>query len=298
MKKIIAVVVTYNRCTLLKECIENLIKIRENIDIYIIDNASTDGTKECINEFSANSNLKYFNTGKNIGGAGGFNYGIRKAFEDGADYVWIMDDDTMVHQDSLTQLLKTAEEVSDNFGWLSSLAIWTDGMPCIMNSHVVDTEWNLEKHHIMDGRLLCQTATFVSLFLKREAVYSVGLPISDYFIWGDDTEYTMRMARKYPCYFVPNSQVTHKMRINQGTSVIEKMTDINRIDRMYFSIRNDFCTMKRIGSKKIIRFIIGQIQSLFRVIKSDYPFKGRKIKVILKGMWDGLWFHPRIEMLS
>lgn len=204
----------------------------------------------------------------------------------------------MVHQDSLTQLLKTAEEVSDNFGWLSSLALWTDGMPCIMNYQDVDPEWNLEKHHILEGRLLCQAATFVSLFLKRDAVYSVGLPIRDYFIWGDDTEYTMRIARKYPCYFVPNSQVTHKMRSNEGTDVIENMTDINRIDRMYYSIRNDFCTMKRIGLKKIIGFIIGQIQSLFRVIKSDQPFKGKKIKIILKGMWDGLWFHPRIEMLS
>lgn len=297
MKDIVAVVVTYNRSSLLKECIEAFQKIEENIDIIIVDNASTDDTEIVVRNL-LQENISYFNTGKNLGGAGGFNYGIRKAYEAGADYIWVMDDDTIVHQDSLTQLLKVAEAVNDNFGWLSSLALWTDGMPCNMNYHTVNPEWNREKHHILEGRLLCSAATFVSLLVNRNAIQKMGLPIKDYFIWGDDTEYTMRIAREYPCYFVPQSQVIHKMKSNEGTSAIENMTDIARIERMYYSIRNDLCTLRRMNWKKTISFILNQMSSIYRTIKSDRPYKCKKIKVILKGMWVGLWFHPKIAYVD
>ena len=86
--KLAAVVVTYNRLSLLKKNIEALQKqkLKINMDILIIDNASTDGTGKYIKELK-NKKIQYFNTGKNIGGAGGFNYGIRKAVEE--KYKWI-----------------------------------------------------------------------------------------------------------------------------------------------------------------------------------------------------------------
>ena len=48
----------------------------------------------------------------------------------------------------------------------------------------IDKDWNSEKKNILNGRLRCQAATFVSLFINRVAVEEVGLPIKDYFIWG------------------------------------------------------------------------------------------------------------------
>ncbi len=106
MKKVIAVVVTYNRKELLKECIEALInQDYKNCEILIVDNASTDGTKEFIEKYIKDSKIIYKNTGSNLGGAGGFNYGIRKACELGCDFVWVMDDDWIVKKDTLTKLL-------------------------------------------------------------------------------------------------------------------------------------------------------------------------------------------------
>lgn len=299
MKKIVAVIVTYNRCNLLKECIEKLLVVRNSneIDIYVIDNASTDSTKECVDGFQVYDCVKYFNTGENLGGAGGFNYGIKKAYESGADYIWIMDDDTMVQPDSLHWLLKIAESVDNNFGWLSSLALWIDGNPCIMNYHMVATEWEREKNYILEGRLLCQAATFVSLLINRNAIKRKGLPISDYFIWGDDTEYTMRIAQDFPCYLVPHSQVIHKMKNNEETK-IENMANIERINRMYYSIRNDLCTIKRTSFIRMSVFIIRQFASVLRIIKSNQLYKGRKILIIIKGVWAGLWFHPEIEYVD
>ena len=76
MNKIAVVVVTYNRLKLLKKCIYNL-KNQRNVDIIVINNASTDETEKYIQSIK-NEKIIYCNTGKNLGGAGGFSYGIKK----------------------------------------------------------------------------------------------------------------------------------------------------------------------------------------------------------------------------
>ena len=79
MNVVVAIVVTYNRCELLRECIEHLKKSEYQADILIVDNASTDGTAQMVSEYVNNMDVFYTNTGANIGGAGGFNYGIKRA---------------------------------------------------------------------------------------------------------------------------------------------------------------------------------------------------------------------------
>ena len=82
MDKIIAVIVSYNRKKLLKEALEHLLH-QQNVkfDILIIDNASTDGTKEYIVDYLQKDNILYHNTGANLGGAGGFSLGVKWALK-------------------------------------------------------------------------------------------------------------------------------------------------------------------------------------------------------------------------
>lgn len=58
--------------------------------MIIIDNASTDGTEEMIEVEFQQPEIIYENTGSNLGGAGGFEYGVGKAIRMGYEYVWIM----------------------------------------------------------------------------------------------------------------------------------------------------------------------------------------------------------------
>ena len=107
MNKIVTVVVTYNRKELLKKCINALLNqtITES-DIIIIDNASTDDTKDYIAEERGNQRVKYFRLKKNTGGAGGFNAGLKKAIELQYEYFWLMDDDSIPREDALEMMLK------------------------------------------------------------------------------------------------------------------------------------------------------------------------------------------------
>ena len=126
MKKTVDVIVTYNRLELLKENINSLLNQNyKNHDIMIINNASTDDTEKYVLGLK-NKRIIYYNTGNNLGGAGGFAYGIEKAIKLEYDYAWIMDDDSIPEKDALMNLIEISNKLEDNFSFLASLVYWTD----------------------------------------------------------------------------------------------------------------------------------------------------------------------------
>ena len=104
-RNVTAIVVTYNRLPLLKQCLAALrAQTVQGFTVLLVDNASTDGTADYIKTL-AMPGLVCRNPGENLGGAGGFAYGIRAAVELGCEAVWIMDDDTLPEPDALAALL-------------------------------------------------------------------------------------------------------------------------------------------------------------------------------------------------
>ena len=78
MSAVAAVVVTYNRRELLWRCLNALdAQTAGTPDIWVIDNASTDGTDEMVKARNED-HVFYCNTGENLGGAGGFSWGVRR----------------------------------------------------------------------------------------------------------------------------------------------------------------------------------------------------------------------------
>ena len=107
MKTVDCVVVTYNRLDLLKECIHAIEKQTYPVNnFFIIDNCSTDNTWDYLKSIKR-ANIVPIRLRKNLGGAGGFNMGL-KAFmnRSNSDYVWIMDDDTIPSFSALENLMK------------------------------------------------------------------------------------------------------------------------------------------------------------------------------------------------
>ena len=99
--KITAVVVTFNRLELLKQGIECLRKQQKLTGIIVVNNGSTDGTREWLN---AQPGLLVVHQ-DNVGGSGGFYTGIERAYSEGADWIWCMDDDVFPRPDCLDRLL-------------------------------------------------------------------------------------------------------------------------------------------------------------------------------------------------
>lgn len=296
MNKVAAVVVTYNRKELLKECIEALKASTCSVDIIIVDNNSTDGTKEYISDLIG-GNVIYKRLKKNLGGAGGFSAGMKYAVKKGYEYVWIMDDDTIVKKDTLEVLLKAKDEISDDFGFISSSVKWIDGSDCKMNmqtyKNVID---DFEKDNIGKGLYPVKAATFVSLLFSSDAIKQIGLPLKEYFIWGDDKEYTLRMSNEFACYNVVDSQVVHKMNNNEGSNITKD--DIGRIDRYYYAYRNDFATARSQGIKDLLIYMAGFMLNAVRIILFAPSNKSKRLVIMLKGLKDGIAFRPRVRYVK
>src|SRR6185312_1077865 len=103
-ERICAVVVTYNRKTLLRTGLCALLRQTRQLDqILVVDNGSTDGTKEMLEaEFR---DCQVLRTPENLGGAGGFRAGMEWAHQAGFDWTWVMDDDIEPFPDTLEFML-------------------------------------------------------------------------------------------------------------------------------------------------------------------------------------------------
>lgn len=295
MEKVIAVIVTYNRRELLKECIEALLnQDYKNCYILIVDNASTDGTKEYIKDYLDNEKVIYKNTGANLGGAGGFSFGMKEAYNIGCEYIWLMDDDCIVHKESLVKLLEADRSLKGDYGFLASKVLWKDGTICKMNIPKKTFSTWLKDYDTPVQRI--EMASFVSLFIKKEIVKELGLPIKEFFIWTDDWEYTRRISRKYKCYYIANSIVTHKSKSNIGASIAEE--DGDRLNRFKYLYRNDVVLYRREGIKGYILFYIRLLIHKIRILKSKKNDKKERMKIINDAIKEGKKFNPSIEYVE
>lgn len=295
MKKVAAVVVTYNRIELLKECLEALEKQSYPCDILVVDNASTDGTEEYIRTIKNKyNNLYYKNTGANIGGAGGFNFGMLWAVEAGYEYVWVMDDDCIAQPITLEKFMDTDSNLGGNYGFLSSKVLWKDNNICTMNVQRETMFSNVKSFN----KPLCNIvmASFVSLFIPVRVIKKLGLPIKEFFIWTDDWEYTRRISRKYPCYLVNDSIVVHKSLSNLGANIAND--SIDRLNRYFYLYRNDVYLYKREGILGVGYEICRLSWHILRILlfsKNNYI---KRLKCIFIGTWNGFTFNPKIEFIK
>ena len=295
MNKVTAVVVTYNRKDLLLECIAAILSQKGQVpDIIIVDNNSSDGTQEALISYVDEGKVQYYNTGSNLGGAGGFQYGIRKGIELGYDFLWIMDDDCIPSPTALATLLEATKKKKE-FGFLSSKVLWKDGSICEMNAQremltrdVTDFAPGQIKPVVM--------ASFVSLFVPVAVVKDLGLPIKEFFLWTDDWEWTRRISRKHPCFLVTDSVVTHKSKVNIGADISSETAD--RLDRFNYLYRNDVVLYRREGLKGFCYECVRLAGHCVRVLLKSKDHKWERIKKIFGGTAAGLKFHPTIEYVD
>lgn len=294
---IVAVVVTYNRKELLEENINALLDQQyKEFDILIIDNASTDGTKQVVEKYESDK-LKYVNTGANLGGAGGFNFGVRQAIEQGYKYCWLMDDDTIPTKNALESLTKKATYLNDEFSFLGSLVKWTDNKSiCKMNVQIIDKNWLYEYEKFEKGLVNVERSSFVSCYINLDIAKQVGLPITKFFIYGDDWEYTIRLGKIKKGYLDFESVVLHKMKENVTADIVTIPKD--RISRCYYNFRNTFYISKKLGVIETLKYPLIYIMWVFKILIKSKKYKMRRIWNITKGFFAGIFFNPKIEYVQ
>lgn len=285
------VVVTYNRKQLLIECLEAIYRQTVPVErLILIDNASTDGTKEEleIRGFMTKPGFKYCRMETNLGGSGGFYEGLKRANSE-FDWVWIMDDDTIPNPDCLEKLLCAADKKQKKVSFLASSVFGPENEP--MNIPSVDfrltkngyPDWYFD---LKDRLVKIQSATFVSLLISSEALKRCGLPCKEYFIWGDDTEYTTRLTTFYgPAYMVGNSIVCHKRVGAKALSILNE-NDPKRIENYFYYYRNLLVnTYVYKGKKAGFEFALRCLIFAVKILRKEQGW--RKCKTVLKAVHKG-----------
>ena len=294
-KKIAVALVTYNRLELLKECLAGLRKQTYKADkIIVINNDSTDGTANWLNE---QTDLEVIHQA-NRGGSGGFYTGIKVACEQGFDFIWVMDDDVEPEIDCLEKLMQSFEDFGDEYDVL---------LPDRFSDATRNQRWRygtkfnftnpLKSIGVGNGICAADDLSkkilpivafpFEGPMFKREVIEKIGDVEKDFFIIHDDTDYSIRIINGgFKIGVVTNALLPKKIFSDSKKGL--------RVDfKLYYSVRNNIILDRKFGSNcfALIRNTIVNLRLIMTFIYNDFK-RGemqtfKSIKPIFKGCKDG-----------
>lgn len=286
-----AVIVTYNRKELLGRNIRMLLKQTRPFDrIFIVDNCSTDGTPEYLRQqgWLEDPTFVYVKTGANIGGAGGFYTGVKAAYEAGAAFIVLMDDDGAAEDDTTFETLFQAAQALYRENpriFVNALVQQGDMLSFKMGSkYTVAEALAAAKDGLLEGEANPFNATLVS----RELVEAIGYPNADFFIKGDEVDYKQRsFAAGARVVTVVDSRYAHPRPETHEKKVLGKRVPffVEAPWKEYYAARNFTYMYKQKGQYKAIAF-----ELIFVKLLAVATMKCRKwatVKMLFRGVKDG-----------
>lgn len=193
------VIVTYNRLKMLKTCLEHAFgQTMKPCAVVVVDNCSTDGTSEYLDQLkrgkeypSESMRFLLYHEKENIGGAGGFHDGLKIAVKHtDADWFLLIDDDAILDYDCME---KMDPQTSQHPASAYACSVYYKGE--LELSHRQDRKGNIPEKQYEQPEFLCERTSFCGSMFSRDLVEKIGYPLKEYFLWFDDTEYSLRVKR-------------------------------------------------------------------------------------------------------
>jgi GT2 family glycosyltransferase len=245
--KVFIIILNWNGLQDTLDCLESVFKLDyENFEVVIVDNGSTDDSGKVIkNKYPM---VRLILNGENLGYAMGNNVGIRHAFGHGAQYIWLLNNDTTVQVDALENMVMEAEQ-DPKIGIAGSKIYYYDSLKKIwftgakidwsrgVSSHIgMDETDNGQYDHVKE----IDRVTGCSMLVKKHVCDSVGLFDEKFFLYVEEVDWCVR-ARKvgFKCILVPSSIVYHK-----GSSSVSRIGNWNKVFH-YYNTRNFLYMIKK-----------------------------------------------------
>jgi len=281
-ERVCAVVVTYNRVDLLRIGLQGLLQQSRPLDqIAVVNNGSKDGTTEMLaKEFPQ---VHVLDLGENTGGSGGFNAGMKWAYEAGFDWLWVMDDDLQPFATTLEVMLRY-REVSDfihvrresSSGVFTWEGVW-DMAAAVRRTLPQDLSFKNGKPW-----MAVTSGNFEGALIHRRIVDKVGYPDTRFFMCGDDSIYGFLASLHTNVIYV--NHIGFK-RLQQPTRTLDKK-------KLYFCYRNRFLVFDYLRKAGMpvskISFWIHTVllaANLLREEREARTFGG--LRFLIRGIHDG-----------
>ncbi|HYA18937.1 MAG TPA: glycosyltransferase [Bryobacteraceae bacterium] len=277
MARVCAVIVTANRKDLLRRCLRSVLAQTRPADrILVVDNASTDGTREMLDSEFGNlvrlNILARLDLRDNVGGAGGVSAGMRWAHCNKFDWTWVLDDGVELAPDCLRRML-AAEDAGD----------------------LIQVLGGAERHHAAfpDNAPWAKVdyCDFTSALIRRKVIEAAGFPDIRYFHAGDDIAYGYLAAQRTSSICLNYQGI---QRHTPATPPLDRMT-------FYLGIRNRFLNRANLaesgGAPSSVRFFFEVLGAVVRQLGRALESANASINAIatIDGLRDGL--HKRFDRL-
>jgi GT2 family glycosyltransferase len=286
-KDVAIIILNWNSYNDTFECIKSLESLTyPYFHVFLVDNASQDGSFDKLQQDYKDGKfhipITFIQTGANLGFAGGNNVAIKEAYNQGYQYFWMLNNDTVVDPNALTPLVETLEKdrqvgiVGSKIYYYGTNKIWFAGGK-------VNT-WTGATKHIgikeedkgqYDQVKEVDYITGCSLFFRQELLESVGYMYEDYFLYFEETDWCIRVKQKnWVIKYIPESIVYHKVSVSSGGE--ETPSPIVP----YYYIRNSFMMIRR--TQNSIKILTAFCFTILRILKQLYKiyfvYKDQQVK--------------------
>jgi GT2 family glycosyltransferase len=251
-----AVLVTFNRRELLQRSLDALAGMDRRPDaVYVVDNASSDGTEELLAERPAvpGMPLRVLRSAENLGGAGGFSLGMRTAYADGWTRLWLLDDDVVPDRRCLAVLMAHAGPAlmvvrEDRSGRVveKSATHFDLDRPWVMAPKTDSVETSYPSRRQMPVEIPVAVVAFEGFLVHRDVVTAVGFPDPAYFVFYDDVDYALRVrAAGFPILALRDAVVVRQLDFDQQHDLTSW--------KGFYMYRNLFVVHFRFGGNVLVR---------------------------------------------
>jgi rhamnopyranosyl-N-acetylglucosaminyl-diphospho-decaprenol beta-1,3/1,4-galactofuranosyltransferase len=225
-ESVAVVIVTFNRADLLTRMLDGLAaQTRVPDAVFVVDNASTDHTREILTARREHPELplQVTHSEENLGGAGGFHLGVRAAYDAGWDRVWLIDDDVVPAAGCLEALMAVDEDCliavrEDLSGALVEKAAVEFDLrnPLAIKPKRSTVDSTYADRAAMPELVEVHNVAFEGFMARRSVVEEVGFPDPSFFIFYDDAEYAVRARRAgHRIWAVRDAVLVRQLDFNQ-----------------------------------------------------------------------------------
>ena len=218
VSSVVAITATYRRPVELARLLHSLEQSHRALTgIIVVDNAGDSATRETVAQCSIPSH--YRAPGENLGCGGGLNLAEKIAFDTfGADfdYLWILDDDAIVTPDTLDKLLEAMH--AEGADVAHPLVVGPDGMlgwfPGLLDPRKFRAIRGRQTADEFIARCGDAPVAFswsqgIALLVSRRALEELGGHRTDYWVRGEDLEFSLRLTHRFRGVYVPAARTQH-----------------------------------------------------------------------------------------
>lgn len=269
------ILVNYNGAEDTIDCIESLSKIQDiDCEVIVVDNHSTNDSIVKLQEAKKEYAFQLIEAKENAGFSAGNNIGLRYARQKNAAYYLLLNNDTIVEPDFLSNLLTGFNENSE-CGLTTGKILYYSNPNVIWYAGGAINMQTARTEHYLFGKIdkgddnTLQKVTFASgccMCLSRDLLDKVGYLNEDYFLYEEDAEYCCRiMQAGFSIIYVPKAVIYHKVSASTGAGSVFSQ---------YYTIRNKYNLIRSsYGKNRIYAYAYNTFQMLYRCIKHELNFK-------------------------